>query len=468
MKTRKMFWFVPALLLCAVPASAQKYYVLRTVTGTGGSGHGASASYTGESTLGQGAAGSSSTAVFSGGWGFWQEYGALSTYFSSLYPVNEGWNMVSIPGRVADYTKTAVFPTVVSKAFAYVTGYVGRDTLAGGTGYWIKFGVSETLAITRGPVTLDTIDVVAGWNMIGSISEPFSTLSVVEIPPGIVSTSYFGYDIGYYTATTIEPAKAYWIKASAGGKLVLNYSPVAVPSTKAGTPIAGDLNELTIGIKRESVGGGRPQKLFFGPETPEAQPDRYEMPPPAPTGATDIRFGTNRFAEFFSTRDGGTKEVPISIRSSSDQVKLSWKMKGGSGQQYLIVGRKGEEVVVEHRLGTGGSVTLDRLDEIRYSLKVVDIPLVYALEQNYPNPFNPSTTIRFQLPADGSVRLSVYNALGQEVARLVDGVKEEGYHSVEWNGGNFSSGVYFYRLDAVDLAGAGKTFMRVRKMVFIK
>ncbi|HLF15236.1 MAG TPA: T9SS type A sorting domain-containing protein, partial [Bacteroidota bacterium] len=406
--------------------------------------------------------------VFSGGWGFWQEYDALSTYFTSLYAVSAGWNMVSVPGSVADYAKTVVFPSAVSKAFAYTTSYVGKDTLANGTGYWLKFGGIENLSITNGPITLDSIDVVAGWNMIGSISNPVSTLSVVEIPPGIVSTSYFGYDNGYATATTIEPGKAYWVKASAGGKLVLNYSPVAVPSMAVGTAIAGNLNELTIEMMRGSVKEGRPMKLLFGRETPETEPDRYEMPPQAPTGATDVRFGTNRFAEFFSTREGGTTEVPISIRSSSDRVRLSWKMKEGSGQQYLIIGKKGEEVAVEHKLGTGGSVTLDRLSEIRYSLKVADVPLVYALEQNYPNPFNPSTTITFQLPADGWVRLTVYNALGQEVANLVDGMQEEGYHSVEWNGGNVASGVYFYRLDAVNLADAGKTFTRVRKMTLIK
>ena len=74
-----------------------------------------------------------------------------------------------------------------------------------------------------------------------------------------------------------------------------------------------------------------------------------------------------------------------------------------------------------------------------------------ALEQNHPNPFNPSTTIKFHLPETGFVTLTIYDATGREVTRLVNGVMPGGSHSVVWNGENsrgvqMNSGVFFYEL----------------------
>ncbi len=70
----------------------------------------------------------------------------------------------------------------------------------------------------------------------------------------------------------------------------------------------------------------------------------------------------------------------------------------------------------------------------------------FALYQNYPNPFNPTTEISYQIPTSGRVVLKVYDILGREVARLVDRMQEAGMHSVEFDGKNFSSGIYLYRL----------------------
>jgi hypothetical protein len=78
------------------------------------------------------------------------------------------------------------------------------------------------------------------------------------------------------------------------------------------------------------------------------------------------------------------------------------------------------------------------------------VPERVALDQNYPNPFNPSTTIRYRLASSGPVRLCVYNALGQEVAVLFEGVAAAGEHSVRWDGENAASGAYYVRLVAGD------------------
>jgi hypothetical protein len=75
-------------------------------------------------------------------------------------------------------------------------------------------------------------------------------------------------------------------------------------------------------------------------------------------------------------------------------------------------------------------------------------PIAYGLLQNYPNPFNPSTTITWDLPERVDVDLSVFNALGQRVATLVDAPMEAGRHSAEFHASGLAGGVYVYRLRA--------------------
>jgi hypothetical protein len=105
--------------------------------------------------------------------------------------------------------------------------------------------------------------------------------------------------------------------------------------------------------------------------------------------------------------------------------------------------------------------------EIRQPSTAVDehlignVPGQFRLFPNFPNPFNPSTTIRFDLPKAGHVRLSIYNLLGQEIAVLVDEKRTEGVHAIRWDGRDgrnvsVSSGVYLYRLEASSYHGAGK------------
>jgi hypothetical protein len=85
----------------------------------------------------------------------------------------------------------------------------------------------------------------------------------------------------------------------------------------------------------------------------------------------------------------------------------------------------------------------------------------FALEQNYPNPFNPSTSIKYQVPSVGDVRLDVFDLLGRKVATLVNERQAAGSYAVSFNAASLSSGVYFYKLTA----GA---FTQTRKMMLVK
>jgi len=97
-----------------------------------------------------------------------------------------------------------------------------------------------------------------------------------------------------------------------------------------------------------------------------------------------------------------------------------------------------------------------------------NIPMGFILVQNHPNPFNPATKIKYQLPSFSKLSLKVYNLLGQVVATLFDGLQSAGYQSATWNASSFSSGVYFYKLEAVSVADHSRIFTSVKKMLLVK
>ena len=89
------------------------------------------------------------------------------------------------------------------------------------------------------------------------------------------------------------------------------------------------------------------------------------------------------------------------------------------------------------------------------------LPLAFNLCQNYPNPFNPTTTIRYALPSSANVKIAVYDLLGREIATLVNEELSAGWKEVGWNGSAFSSGIYFYNLQAGG-------FAEVKKLMLLK
>jgi hypothetical protein len=91
-----------------------------------------------------------------------------------------------------------------------------------------------------------------------------------------------------------------------------------------------------------------------------------------------------------------------------------------------------------------------------------EIPSRYRLEQNYPNPFNPATNVKFQIPNEAFVKLTVFDALGRAAAVLVNEQLNPGSYNYEWNASDLPSGVYFYSLIADNIT------IDTKKMILIK
>ncbi|MEK7249627.1 MAG: T9SS type A sorting domain-containing protein, partial [Bacteroidota bacterium] len=127
----------------------------------------------------------------------------------------------------------------------------------------------------------------------------------------------------------------------------------------------------------------------------------------------------------------GVDTITVRVVSGSDTVRIFWKR------------------VVRYVSATSvdGSSAL--------------IPNELVLLQNYPNPFNPSTVIRYGVPRDGHVTLSVIDVLGRTVRTLVVEFVEAGYHQINFDVTGIPSGVYFYRLEAGNAT-------RVQKLVVLR
>jgi len=153
-------------------------------------------------------------------------------------------------------------------------------------------------------------------------------------------------------------------------------------------------------------------------------------------------------------------ESDLQIYRWDDQT-LQWDVVGGYGDtsfNYVA------SAITE--LGTYAAFTTDIVTDVEDDEHGDILPYRFELSQNYPNPFNPVTTIEYSLPRRSSVRIEIYNLLGQRVRTLVDREESAGSYTITWNGTSttgeaVSTGVYFYRFQADD-------HVETKKMLLLK
>ena len=354
-----------------------------------------------------------------------------------------GWQLISLPVGV-------VCPYIIDHLYAYQAGYVRHDTMVGGMGYWKKLA-EPGLSFTGFPLSQETTQVGAQWNLVGSISGPAPVAAILTTPPGIIRSPFFGYSSsGYTVADAIAPGKGYWVKTSQAGTMVIRASQF----TSAKTTVEQPLGSFEHGIFTDAA--GRSQTLFFGMKDGQDNPSiNFELPPTPPPGALDVRFSTGRIAAL--VRPGEPGEFPITISSAQFPVRFSCTRTVPMPRAWLKMRN------LEKPLDAATTIDLTEGDTpITLRLEsVAGIPRMFRLDQNYPNPFNPSTTVRFGVGRRSMVTLKLYDVLGSEVVTLVNEVKLPGVYRAQWDGRNYPSGVYTYRMQA-------DGFTSVRKMLLLR
>ncbi|MFI5253383.1 MAG: T9SS type A sorting domain-containing protein [Bacteroidota bacterium] len=383
-----------------------------------------------------------------------------------------GWNLISVPLVVNNYNKNVLYPGSASLAYAYSGGYNSADTLRNGIGYWLKFSHNDSVLAPGVIIAQESVSVSEGWNLIGSISFPVPTSSVIANGTTIQS-QFFAYHHGYNQVATLQPGTGCWVKVSQAGTLILSaVGAKAAPSSKPKSltgfpdqPIATE-SELTRTFNRLTVtdASGMEKILYFSSGNHTGiNMNQFVLPPLPPKDVFDIRYETNSSLIIGDPKN--QKEVAVQLSGVEYPLSISWNIIGQTAQ--LMIGEKATAMVA----GSGSIKVPYSHASLRLVLSpsaAVELPKAYALRQNYPNPFNPTTTIQYDLPVNSYIRLRVYNILGQLVETLVDGVVAAGYQSVDWRADNKPSGVYFYSLEAVGEGNPAKAFRQIHKMLLIK
>lgn len=376
------------------------------------------------------------------------------------YYVNASWNMISLPITVEDARKTVLYPTAISNAFYYETVYKTEDTLKNGVGYWLKFADRDTVTLTGVDRPSDSISVVEGWNLIGSINRGVRTIDITSEPADIVTSYYFGYLNSYFAADSIKPAQGYWVKTNAAGKLYLAPTVVMSKSEPSPMDMVKQLQSLTIKDKK-----GNSQTLYFGTSTNEKlTAARFELPPLGPEGTFDVRFASQRMVEVLPEKIEKVQTLPIDLQADAYPVTITWYVNGGGSCAYML---KDGTNLKQSLIGQGKLVLSKPIKSLSLEVSSREaLPVEFSLSGNYPNPFNPSTKFVLAVPKTAMVEVVIYDILGRKVKSLINEERSAGYHTVEWNGLNDEntvapSGVYFVRM-------VSDKFSAVRKIMMMK
>ncbi|QKJ97633.1 MAG: T9SS type A sorting domain-containing protein [Ignavibacteriota bacterium] len=373
--------------------------------------------------------------------------GGSSTFQLSINLLN-GWNMVSVPGTNPDGMGVANWwPGRVGDVYKYNAGYQTVTTATPGVGYWMKNNGAQTYN-TGDEWPAGGLQVVAhtpltaaiGWNMIGGYEIAATASLVTTVPSGLQSGPIYKYSGGYSAAATIDPGFGYWIKLTGAGQIIIPES-----FAKDSKPVEYFPENWGRIVITDAAGVSYTLYAVNG----QVDLSQYELPPAPPAGMYDFRYTSGRIAEDLSS---SVKTIEMSGVVYPLTVRVE-------GMDIRLMDESGKKLNENLKDGESIEISESTIEKLMVSGEL--LPTVYSLEQNYPNPFNPSTMIEFSLPEMANVKLSIYNALGEKVAELVNTSLQAGKYQYNWNASGVATGMYIYELRT-------DNFVSVKKMLLLK
>ncbi|KAA3616358.1 MAG: M6 family metalloprotease domain-containing protein [Calditrichaeota bacterium] len=358
-----------------------------------------------------------------------------------------GWNLISVPLAANDMSVATLFPNSgTSTAYSYENGFVSKNILESGKGYWLKSSASKNYTVQGYELESQNIPVKAGWNLIGPLASDVVISSISSSPLDNIESDFFGFDKGYFAATILKSGKGYWVRVKQDGLLIFSSS-------------TGKTRVITTSSAKDSWpyilvsdAAGHSRELYFASNSEVAASS--ELPPLPPQGIADMRFSNNKDVVSLTGDNAVLKlhalTYPVKIELIANDLAVK------------VDNPFSEEMNTEIS-GKNPVMILDEAVEslVLSSAKTSELPEAFILSQNYPNPFNPETRFEFSLPQKMQVKLTIYNLIGQQLAVLINQELAAGQHSIVFNARNLSSGVYFYTLQT-------KENLAIKKMILSK
>jgi hypothetical protein len=373
--------------------------------------------------------------------------------------VAAGWDLASVPVSAPDADFATLLPQC-GRGFTFRAAD-GHQPISPGDPVFPGEGVfadceGGTSTFTGRVPDTATVNVEAGWNLVGPHVDSVDASAIESDPAGIVSSKYYGLDQGYTAAETLVPGEGYWVRADESGTLTL----AAGTGSKADRALAENETPDPAGAKLTVTDArGRTATLQLVQSLSEKQRQRSALPPVPPGETFDVRFAEGRSAAAFDAdkaEDGESLSYRrVEVRGAADPVTLRLE-EGGEGQSVLL--RRGSQSA---RLRSEGTEEQVRTEDGPLEVALRAAPEDFALKKNYPNPATRRATIEYAVPERAEVTIQVYDVLGRRVATLVNGLKPAGRHNLQLDASRLSSGTYFYRMQADD-------YTETRRLVIVK
>jgi len=398
-----------------------------------------------------------------------------------LILLKSGWNMISFPGTPVNPDPSSLVTgdsKIILPLYKWNPGtfnYEKVTQLKLGEGYWILTMADETLKANVNSASSYTVDLKAGWNMIGSVSTQVDFSDPQDTPDKSIIPPLYSYNpttFGYKDKNSIDPCFGYWVLALKDCQLRVESNtgapsknnPYEIVEPKWIVPIqmlsGADVLNVSLGLHSEANEG-------FDPKMDIAMPPKFD----SGKQSSDFAFVIDDRIVNRLSRDVKKYTNTVSWKAQakvpSSGSELKWDISSLQNDKDMVLVMDSSEIDMRQQ----NSVKLpEGVHVINITLKD-RIPKRTSLLQNYPNPFNPETWIPYELSESGNVVVSIYDVSGRLVRKLDLGHKEAGMYvskekAVYWDGRNevgekASSGVYFYQIQS------GK-FSKVMKLVVIK